>query len=253
MNMPARRSPRFSAAPIKRLVTHFLIASFVGFMPAKAVFSQVNRMETPQNVVSLQAQGSMEVQQDWLTIQMNTTRDGADAAAVQTQLKTALDAALTEAKKAAQPGQLDVRTGAFQLYPRYGRDGKINGWQGSTELILEGRDFARISALAGKINTLTLGQVSFSLSREARARVEAEVTGQAIDLFKTKALAVSKGFGFTGYALRDVNVNANDPAFVGRPRMMAMEAKTMSADMAVPVEAGRSTVVVTVAGSVQMK
>jgi hypothetical protein len=32
-----------------------------------------------------------------------------------------------------------------------------------------------------------------------------------------------------------------------------MQAKTMSADAPVPVEAGRSTVVVTVSGSVQMK
>ena len=233
--------------------TLFLIALCAGFMPASSAFAQQNRMETPQNLVSLQAQGSLEVQQDWLTISMNTTRDGADAATVQTQLKAALDAALTEAKKVAQPGQLDVRTGSFNMYPRYGRDGKINGWQGSTELILEGKDITRISTLAGKINTLTLGNVAFSLSREARSRVEAEVTAQAIERFKGKAQDISKGFGFTGYTLREVSVNANDQGFVGRPRMMAMEAKAMSADAAVPVEAGRSTVVVTVAGSVQMK
>jgi predicted secreted protein len=233
--------------------TLFLIALCAGFMPASSAFAQQNRMETPQNLVSLQAQGSLEVQQDWLTISMNTTRDGADAAPVQTQLKTALDAALLEAKKVAQPGQLDVRTGSFNMYPRYGRDGKINGWQGSTELILEGKDITRISTLAGKINTLTLGNVAFSLSREARARVEAEVTAQAIERFKAKAQDISKGFGFTGYTLREVSVNANDQGFVGRPRMMAMEAKAMSADAAVPVEAGRSSVVVTVAGSVQMK
>ncbi len=230
------------------------IAYFAGSITATSAFSQNIRMETPQNVVSLQAQGSLEVQQDLLTISMNTTRDGADAATVQTQLKTALDAALTEAKKVAQPGQLDVRTGNFSLYPRYGRDGKINGWQGSTELVLEGRDFTRISSVAGKINTLNLGQVSFSLSREARARVETEVTAQAIDRFKAKAQEVSKGFGFAGYTVREVNVNANDQGFVGRPRMASMEMKMSSAaDSAVPVEAGRSTVVVTVAGSVQMK
>lgn len=221
---------------------------------AQPAFSQNIRMETPQNVVSLQAQGSLEVQQDLLSITMNTTRDGADAAIVQTQLKTALDAALTEAKKVAQPGQLDVRTGAFQLYPRYGRDGKINGWQGSTELVLEGRDFARLSTLAGKINTLTLGNVSFSLSRDARARVEAEVTAQAIEQFKKKAQDVSKGFGFSGFTVREVSINANDQVFnQPRGRMEMMQAKSMSADAAVPVEAGRSMVVVMVSGSVQMK
>ena len=242
-----------TASHTRSLITTFFIALSAVFMPATPAFSQQMRMETPQNLVSLQAQGSLEVQQDMLTISMNTTRDGADAATVQTQLKTALDAALAEAKKVAQPGQLDVRTGNFSLYPRYGRDGKINGWQGSTELVLEGKDFARISTLAGKINTLTLGNVGFGLSREARARVEAEVTAQAIERFKAKAQDVSKGFGFTGFTIREVSVNANDQGNAPRPRMMAMEAKMSSADAAVPVEAGRSTVVVTVAGSVQMK
>jgi predicted secreted protein len=210
-------------------------------------------METPQNVVSLQSSGTVEVQQDLLLISMNTTKDGTDSGAVQTQLKAALDAALSEAKKSAQPGQMDVRTGAFSMYPRYGRDGKINGWQGSTELVLEGRDFARISAAAGKISTLTLGQVSFGLSREARAKVEAEAQTQAIERFKTKASEISKNFGFSGYSLREVNVNANDQGFMQRGRSEMMQAKTMSADAPVPVEAGRSTVVVTVSGSVQMK
>ena len=241
---------RFSRSAANALI---YIALSVGFIGASPAFSQNNRMETPQNIVSLQAQGSLEVQQDLLTISMNTTRDGADATTVQSQLKTALDTALAEAKKVVQPGQLDVRTGNFSLYPRYGRDGKISGWQGSTEMVLEGRDFARISALAGKVNTLTLGNVSFGLSREARARVEAEVTAQAIERFKTKAQDVSKGFGFGGFTVREVSVNANDQGNAPRPRMMAMEAKAMSADAPVPVEAGRSTVVVTVAGSVQMK
>jgi predicted secreted protein len=243
----------FSAAR-RAKITIISIALCAVLMPATTAFSQNIRMETPQNVVSLQAQGSLEVQQDLLTIQLSSTKDGADAATVQTQLKTALDAALNEAKKAAQPGQLDVRTGAFSLYPRYGRDGKINGWQGTTELFLEGRDFARISTVAGKINTLTLGNVSFGLSREARARVEAEVTVQAIDRFKTKAQEISKGFGFAGYSVREVNVQANDQGFnQPRGRMMAMEAKMSSADASVPVEAGRSTVVVIVSGAVQMK
>jgi predicted secreted protein len=219
-----------------------LIANFALALCGNPVFSQNIRIETPQNVVSLQAQGSLEVQQDLLTISMNSTKEGPDAATVQTQLKAALDAALTEAKKLVQSGQLDVRTGAFSIYPRYGQGGKISGWQGT-----------RISAVAGKINTLTLGQVSFGLSREARSRVEAEVTAQAIERFKGKAQDISKGFGFAGYTVREVNVQANDSGHSPRGRMVAMEAKAMSADAAVPVEAGRSTVVVTVAGSVQMR
>ena len=220
---------------------------------ASASFSQQVPGYVPQNVVQLSASGSVEVQQDLLAISMTTTREGSDAGTVQTQLKAALDAALTEAKKAALPGQLDVRTGNFSLYPRYGRDGKITAWQGTAELVLEGRDFARISTTAGKVQTLTMGSVTFGLSREQRAKVEGEAQAQAIERFKVKAAEIAKGFGFSGYTLREVSVNANDQGFVPRPRVMAMEARAASSEAPVPVEAGKSTVLVTVGGSVQLK
>ena len=209
--------------------------------------------QAPQNIVQLQASGTVEVLQDLLSISMNTTKEGSDAAAVQTQLKTALDAALTEAKKAAQPGQLDVRTGNFSLFPRFGRDGKMTGWSGSIELVLDGRDFARISTTAGKIQTLTMGNVSFGLSREQRLKVEQEAQAQAIERYKTKAADIAKSFGFGSYSLREVSVSSSDQGFVPRPRMMAMEARSSAADVPVPVEAGKSTVLVTVSGSVQLK
>lgn len=220
---------------------------------AGSLFAQQGVAAPLQNVVQLTASGSVEVGQDLLSITLNTTREGADANAVQTQLKTALDAALGEAKKSAQPGQMDVRTGNFSLYPRYGRDGKSIGWQGSTELVLEGRDFARISSTAGKIQTLTLANVSFGLSREQRAKVEGEAQSMAIDRFKARATEIARGFGLTGYTLREVNVSADDQGFAPRPRVLAMQAKTMVADAPVSVEAGKTAVVVTVSGSVQLK
>ncbi|WP_332776247.1 SIMPL domain-containing protein [Polaromonas sp.] len=230
-----------------------IIAACAVFAGATGVFAQTMQREPLQNVAQLSASGSVEVQQDLLSITMNTTRDGSDANTVQTQLKQALDTALAEAKKAALPGQLDVRTGNFSLYPRYGKDGKINGWQGSTELVLEGKDFARITSTAGKIQTLTLGHVGFALSREQRAKVEGEAQAQAIERFKAKASEIAKNFGFGSYTLREVAVNANDQGHTPRPRMMAMQAKAEMSDAPISVEAGKSTVLVNVSGSVQMK
>ncbi len=234
------------------MIVFRLLTACVLALSAPAIFSQ-QVAPPPQNVVQLAASGTVEVQQDLLSISMNTTREGPDAGTVQNQLKVALDAALAEAKKAAQPGQLDVRTGNFSLYPRYARDGKISAWQGTAELVLEGRDFARISTTAGKIQTLTMGNVSFGLSREQRAKVEGDAQAQAIERFKAKAEGIAKAFGFSSYTLREISVNANDQGFQPRPRMMAMEARAASSDAPVPVEAGKSTVVVNVSGSVQLK
>ena len=235
------------------MITSKLIAACAMLAGTTGLFAQTMQRDTLQNVAQLTASGSVEVQQDLLSIAMNTTVGGTDAGTVQNQLKQALEAALTQARLTAVPGQLDFRTGNFSLYPRYGKDGKINGWQGSTELVLEGRDFARITTTAGKIQTLTLSQVSFGLSSEQRAKVEAEAQTQAIERFKVKAGDIAKGFGFTSYTLREVSVNANDQGSPPRPRVMAMQARAEMSDTPIPVEAGRSTVLVTVTGSVQMK
>lgn len=217
--------------------------------------AQPMTMPAPANVVQIDASGFKEVTQDWLTMRLTTTESGVDAGTVQNQLKVAIESALVVARAQAQPGLLEVRTGQFSLYPRYGSGGKINGWQGSTELVLEGRDFARISSTAGKISTLTMGGVAFSLSREARQKLESEVQTQAIERFKARAAEVAKGFGFSGYTLREIGISSADSGgdVVVRPRVMAMEAKAAMSDAPVPVEAGKSMVNVTVSGSIQLR
>jgi predicted secreted protein len=227
-----------------------LLASAGCALLATAATAQV--LPPPQNVLQLQATGTVEVQQDLLQMSLSAARDGTDPAVVQSQLRSALEAALAEAKKTAQPGQMDVRTGNFAIYPRNNRDGRIGGWTGSAELVLEGRDFPRITQAAARIQTMTLNGVSFGLSREQRARVEGEAQAQAIARFQSRATELAKAFGFGGYALREVAVNTNEPGFMPRVRMMAADAKTASAE-AVPVEPGRSAVTVTVSGSVQLR
>lgn len=212
----------------------------------------------PQNVVQLSANGAVDVQQDLLVLTLNTTRDGKDANTVQAQVRDALDKAVLEARRAAEPGQMDVRTGNFSLYPRYsqatnGQGSQINGWQGSAELVLEGRDFARITQTAARIGSMTIRQVAFDLSREQRSKVERDAQAQAIDHFKAQAADLTRAFGFGSYTLREVSVNSNSFAPDPRPRMVAMQSRAAMEDASpIAVEAGKSTVTVNVSGSVQM-
>ncbi len=222
-----------------------------------AAAAQAQTLPAPQNVLGLNASASVEVTKDWLMVVFSTAREGSDAAGVQSQLRQALDAALAEARKAAQPGQVEVQTGAFSLMPRYapptppvpatstrpgspGAPGSIAGWQGSAELIVEGRDAQAIAQLTGRIRSLSIARVGWGLSREARQKVEADVTAQAIARFREQADAASRQFGFGGWAVPQV----------------LMSAKAMrggGADESLPVEAGKATVTATVSGSVQMK
>jgi predicted secreted protein len=217
----------------------------------------------PQNVVVLNASATLDVNKDWLTIVFSTTREGPDAATVQAQLRQALEAALLEARKIAKPGQVEVQTGAFSLFPRYapptpkqassGTPPGISGWQGSTELVVEGRDMQAIAQLSGRIQSLSIGRVASSLSREARQKVEGEVTAQAIDRFRARADAVTRQFGYSGYGVREVSVSSDQPQ--GMPMVYArqMAMRSGAEDAALPVEAGKATVTISVSGSVQMK
>lgn len=207
--------------------------------------------DVPSERLSLSASASTDVVRDVLGVSFSTTREGPEAAAVQTALKQALDAALAEARKLAKPGQVDVQTGGFSLYPRHDpKTGKINGWQGSAELLVEGRDTAAIAQLTGRISTLTIARVGYSLSREAREKAEADITAQAIARYRAKAADYAKQFGYGGYAVGDINI-ASDESGGPRP-MMAMRMKAEMADAALPTEAGKATVTVNVNGSVQL-
>lgn len=221
-----------------------------------AVVGQAQAVDTaspPQGVVSLSASASIEVTKDLLTVNLTTTREGQDAAGVQAQLKQALDAALAEARKAARPGQLDVQTGNFALSPRYTNKGGISGWQGSAELVIEGRDMQAIGQLTGRITTLTIARVAYNLSRSLREKVEADASAQAIASYRAKAADYARQFGYAGYVIREVNVASGEPVAYASAPMLRSKAMSASSDESLPVEAGKGTVTVMVSGTVQMK
>ena len=204
----------------------------------------------PMDVMGLSASASVEVPRDLLSLVFTTSREGPDAAAVQSELKQALDAALAEAKRVAKPGQVDVQTGNFSLYPRHDRTGALVGWQGTVELLVEGRDMAAIGQLVGRVNSMTVGRVSQGLSREARERSEAEVAGQAIAAYRAKAAEYARQFGYSSYVLREVNVGAGEPPGPPIPMMRTQAASMEAAPL--PIEAGKATVTVTVSGTVRL-
>ncbi len=220
-----------------------------------AALAGAARAEPPpmQGVVSLSASATVEVTKDLLNVVLSTNKEGQDAATVQTQLKQALDAALAEARKAAKPGQIEVQTGNFSLYPRYAPKGGLTGWQGSAELVIEGKDISGIGALSGRITTMNVARVSQGVSRELREKVESDLAAQAIARYRAKAAEYAKQFGYGGYVIREVNVSGTDaPGLMPVPMMRAAKTMAMSADESLPVEAGKAQLSVSVSGSVQL-
>ncbi|MBU9605787.1 SIMPL domain-containing protein [Burkholderia multivorans] len=207
----------------------------------------------PAGVLSLSSQASADVPQDIIHITLFYEQQAKDPASLTSALNQRADAALAQAKGVSG---VSAHTGAFSVYPSTDRDGKISAWRGRTEVVLESRDFAAASKLAGQLsNLMQVANVEFSLSPEAQRAAEQKLTTEAIKSFRARADEAAKAFGYSSYTIRDVNVGS------GRnvqpyPRMMAMAAAPMdSAKMSAPiaVEGGKATVSVTVNGSVQMK
>ncbi len=242
------------SSSLHRLLTAALLilGALAVWRPAAAQHALVSD-PAPQNVLQLSATGSTETQQDLLAISLSVTREAPDAAAVQTQLKSVLDSALADARRSVLPGQMEARSGRFSVSARYGREGRIAAWTGTAELILDGRDFFLISQTAGRITGMTVSGMAFSLSREQLQRAEALAQQQAVERFRGRATELARGFGFSSYTLREVSVQSGEQAPPPRPRMLALEARSAASDAPVPVEAGRSTVMVTISGSVQLQ
>ena len=204
-------------------------------------------------VLHLSASAQTEVPQDWLVINLSVQKEGLQAPAVQKQLNATLSSALAVATPMAKAGALEVKTGDMNVSPRYGRDGKMNGWVGSAQLVLQGRDAEQITTLAGRLLELTVSQIDWRLSPEQKIAAEARIQAEAVAHFQSKAQSLTKQFGFAAYTLREVRVSAQEAGEgLVMPRI-AMAQMDASAPMPTPALAGKSRVVVNISGSIQLR
>jgi predicted secreted protein len=237
----------------KKLLALAAACILVAALPTRAAAQGPVVQKDPEGVISLNSSATVQVPNDWISVQFTTTKEGADAAAVQAALKESLGAALGQARQVAKPdGHVEVQGGGFSLQPRLNAKGLVNGWTGTTSLWVQGRDMGTIAELAGRVQSMTVGNLDYSVSREAREKVEGEVAAQAIARFRAKAADYAKAFGYATFVVRDANVNVDNGQPTPRPfRMKA--AMASSAGDALPVEAGSGSVTANVNGSVQLK
>lgn len=211
--------------------------------------------ETParDNLLTLSASASLEVTKDLLSITLQVVKEGSDAAQVQTQIKQVLDAALAEAKKSARADGMAVRTGSFSLNPRHGKDGRIGGWQGQAELVLEGKDGPLVAQTAGRLAAMNVTQVAYSISRELGEKHEAAVAAQAVQKFRAQAAELARQFGFGNYVLREVTVQGAEQGGPSPVMFRRGDASVASVtDGPVPAEAGKGVLSATVSGTVRL-
>ena len=222
-------------------------------LPA-AAFAQATspapaRPELPQ--LSLEAAASSEIAQDKVEITMGSDYEGADQAKVSDQLNKLLASTLATAKRNTK---VESRSGNYRVWANTDKAGKIIGWRGRAEIILESKDFVAASTLAGELSkSMAVSNINFSLSREAQQAEEQRLLVEAAKAFRARATSASQAFGFGGYNVRQLDLSGSGMSYQPRP-MMAMRAAAPEAKMSdsVPMEAGKATVTVSVRGTVEL-
>ncbi len=203
-------------------------------------------------VLHLSASAHTEVPQDWLVMTLAVQKEGLQAAAVQKQINAMLSAALAVATPLAKPGAVEVSTGEMNVSPRYGREGKANGWTGSAQLVLQGRDAVQIATLATRLQDLTVAQIDWQLSPEQKIAAESRIQAEAVSRFQSKAQSLTQQFGFSAYTLREVRVSGQQSGEGSVMPRMAM-AQMDAAPAPMPTQAGKSRVAVNISGSIVLR
>ncbi len=213
------------------------------------VAADANSNRAPE--LTLQATASSEVKQDTVRITLSAEVEAPEQTVAGQKLSAALDDVVRRTRDAKN---IEVRTGGFNVWPTTNNKGKIIGWRGQGEIVLESKDFDATSALAAKLGDKTaISNISFLLSREGREAEERKLLGEAAKAFRDRALAASNAFGFSGYRISKIELGGSGAAPM--PRMMAAPAMMMAKDSApanpgAPLEAGMVTVSIAVNGTV---
>ena len=226
-----------------RLLSTAFILSLAAANPATAAD------EAPRyNQIHFQVERSRPVDNDRMQAVLNLTAEDDNAARLADQINRSMDAALKTAKARAK---VEVRTGSYRTYPVYNKE-KIQRWRATQELILEGADFTELGSLIGQLQErLQVASINFSVSPARRAAVEDELIAQALDAFKQRAELVRKQLAAKGYRIVDVSINTGG----GQPVPIMMRAAAMEAASVAPpaVEAGTSTLTVSVSGVIELQ
>jgi predicted secreted protein len=204
-----------------------------------------------KNIISFIITADEDVEQDFITVTFSAAETGLDANAVQALLADRLKAALDIAKPKEAADLVEVKTGAFQIYPTYGTDNKITGYSGNVYLIVSGLDTETILGLTGVIKPMTVSNVQQSISDGLRNSVQQCLAIRAIRKWRDRATAYAGAFDVPTYSLVNADVSIDRGYYPVYAMAKAKSAGGGSGE--VPSEPGKETLSVTVSGSIQLE
>jgi predicted secreted protein len=191
--------------------------------------------------ITLDAQSSVEVDNDRMHVTLGTSEDGEDTRALTQRVLARLNEALAQAQKT---GGIEARLGGVTTQPIYDAKGKTQRWTVSGSIVLQSRNFAELGALSSELSrALRIQSVDFSLSSAAHDQARDRLIAELARSVEQKARATAAAFGFAQYRIQTLALDQSQ----AMPRPMRVLAMAKGADMAsesmpLPTEGGRTTV-----------
>jgi predicted secreted protein len=145
---------------------------------------------------------------------------------------------------------VEARSLSYTTFPVYDHEQSRTeaiAWEVRQVLELTGKEFERLTDLAGELQGLGLAisQIQFSLSRETRSNHQGELLVEAISDWQRTARAMAAVIGASQVTPKELTLH--DDGFPG-PRPMYAMARMDESFAGPALEPGRSTLRVTVSG-----
>jgi predicted secreted protein len=226
---------------------HPAVTALILVLSCAASAARAGDDETLFNRVYLSAQAEREIPNDEMRVVMEATSQGKQPDAVADKVNTDMAWGLEQAKKYKD---VTSATEAYNTWPIYD-DRLIVGWRASQQLVLRGENVKKLTELVGVLqSSLQVSGMSFSPTTAARDRIVDELIDEAMEAFKKRIGIIGAHMDDRNYRIVDLHVETGES--FAQPRPFMARAAMMEKAVAPPaVEAGTSTVTVTVNGSVQ--
>lgn len=206
--------------------------------------------ESPKStgaVLNFSTEVSRTVEKDIIVVSLFNHKTGKNLS----ELKQQISANLNKVIDAAPKEQGIEFENTFSQYANYDSKGKITGWSASGYLYLESKNTEAVAKILDNLGSeVGIEYISFKVSPEKLRALEDEMMLEIIQQFQHKAELIKKGLNASKYTL--VNVNLSNPLVQHRDygHRMYEAASKKSADVSIPLEAGKQTISATASGNV---
>lgn len=148
---------------------------------------------------------------------------------------------------------LSVSTTSFHTQPIYAEQ-RITGWRARVDLSVAGAiDGSITKALAALQEVFVVGSLTPQVSPALRDAARKKLSLAAVSQFRSDAGAYAAAFGAPSWTLHEASIDSQHVMPAPMPRMYRATAQ-VAAEMAapMPVEAGETTLEVSVSGAIQL-